>query len=85
VLAELFERQESGEKNFVHTSPETLFAVDLDDRNALVIALTECRIGVDIHQLRFEAVTAKESQRVVAKVTTLTCIENELGHDAPAT
>jgi hypothetical protein len=82
VWAELSERQEAGEKNFIHTATETFFSVDLDDGNALVIALAERGIGVDIHQLRGLAMPAKNSQGIVAKVAVPSRVEDDLGHGA---
>jgi hypothetical protein len=79
---QLFRGKQADKQNFIHAAAKSLFAVDFDDGDAFVIALAEDRIGVDIDQARFLAVAAEKREGVVAEVTSVAGVEDDVRHGA---
>ena len=79
-MACLLLTQEAGEQDLINAAAETLFTVDGHDRDALVIALAELCVLVDVDQARGEAVPLERVLRLVAQVAAVAGVENNFRH-----
>ena len=69
--------QQPLEQHFVDPAAEADLAVDFYDGDALVEALAERRIGVDVEQNRFQTVGDQEGVRIVAEMAPSARVEHD--------
>jgi hypothetical protein len=68
--------EQPAQKAFVDPAAEALATVDLDDRNAMVVALAQVRIGIDIDLFDLETVFYEDGLGHFAQVATRTRIQS---------
>lgn len=68
--------EQPAQEAFADPAAEAFPAVDLDDRNAMVVALAQVRIGIDIDLFDLETVFYEDGLGHLAQVTARTRIQS---------
>lgn len=79
LLCGPFGLEDSSQECWVDAAAETFFAVDLDDRDPVIVAAAEFGVGlsVDIDFARHEPELSKDEFYVVAQVTAAPGVEHD--------